>query len=140
MQELVEMIRRDHAALAGLAAKGDPDRFDEVLDAHRALLVGTVAPLTATLGDGAVAEWEDARRSLDDAGGGDVDALRAHAEQMEQIVLPRLLSELDEGDLGEATLEVMRHHEALGLGSSRPSAMRSDLDEDAGDTSRPAGA
>jgi hypothetical protein len=60
---------------------------------------------------------------------------------MEQVVLPRLTSELDDGDLSDATREVMRRHEELGLGSADPSAMRADpVDELDGDSSRPAGA
>jgi hypothetical protein len=56
-------------------------------------------------------------------------------------VLPRLLSELVEDDLSDATWEVMRRHEALGLGPADPSAMRADpVDDIDGDSSRPAGA
>ena len=141
MQELVEMIRRDHALLADLATKGDTDRYGEVLAAHRALEEGSIAPLADQLGANATDEWDEARELLDAADGGDVESLRAHAEQVEQVVLARLLSELDENDLSDATREVMRRHEALGLGPADPSAMRADpVDEVDGDNSRPAGA
>jgi hypothetical protein len=131
MNELVEMIRRDHALLEELAAEGS-DRYDEALSAHQDLLDQAVAPLVERLGEPAGQEWQEARDLLPD--------LHAHAEQMEQVVLPRLLSELSEEDLSDATLEVMRRHEALGLGSSRPAAMRADAIEDGDDSSRPAGA
>jgi hypothetical protein len=139
MQELVEMIRRDHARLSDLADAGDDDAYGAVLEAHRTLLEGTIAVLVEPLGVNAVDEWEEARGLLDEAES-DRSALRGHAEQMEQVVLPRLLSEVGQEDLSEATVEVMRQHEALGLGSSGPSAMRASIDEDAEDTSRPAGA
>jgi hypothetical protein len=132
VQELVEMIRRDHALLDDLSERGDDKRFREALAAHRALLDQTIAPLVERLDDPAGQEWADARDLLPD--------VRAHAEQMEQIVLPRLLSELGEEELGDATREVMRRHEELGLGSSRPAAMRADAIEDGDDSSRPAGA
>ena len=130
MNELVEMIRRDHALLEDLRSSGD-ERFGEALDAHRALLEQTVGPLMEGLDDPAGQEWADALELLPD--------LQAHAEQMEQIVLPRLLSELTEEDLSDATLEVMRRHEELGLGSSQPAAMRADAIEEGDDSSRPAG-
>jgi len=132
MQELVEMIRRDHALLDDLADAGDDERFQSALQAHRALLEETIPPLVERLGPPATDEWERALDLLPD--------VRAHAEQMEQAVLPRLLSELDEEALGDATLEVMRRHEELGLGSSQPAAMRADPIEDGDDSSRPAGA
>ncbi len=131
MNELVEMIRRDHALLTDLAVDGG-DRYDEALGAHRELLDQAVAPLVEQLDEPAGQEWEQARDLPPD--------LQAHAEQMEQVVLPRLLSELTEEDLSDATLEVMRRHEALGLGSSRPAAMRADAIEEGDDSSRPAGA
>jgi hypothetical protein len=131
MNELVEMIRRDHALLEDLAADGG-ERYDEALAAHRALLDDAVAPLIEQLDEPAAQEWRQALDLLPD--------VRAHAEQMEQVVLPRLLSELSEEDLSDATLEVMRRHEALGLGSSRPAAMRADAIDAGNDSSRPAGA
>ena len=141
MQELVEMIRRDHALLADLATTGDTERYAEVLAAHRVLEERTVGPLADQLGANATDEWDEAKGLLDDAEGGDAGSLQAHAEQMEQVVLARLLSELDQGDLSDATWEVMRRHEALGLGPADPSAMRADpVDDVDGDSSRPAGA
>src|SRR5690606_36926821 len=101
------------------------------LEAHEALLDQTIAPLVDRLDAPASDEWQRAKDLLPD--------VRAHAEQMEQAVLPRLLSELDEGALSDATREVMRRHEELGLGSARPAAMRADIDDEHGDTSRPAG-
>jgi len=131
MQELVEMIRRDHALLDDLAGAGDDERFESVLRAHRALLDQTIAPLVEPLGPPAADEWARARDLLPD--------VRAHAEQMEQAVLPRLLSELDEEALSDATREVMRRHEELGLGSSQPAGMREDPIDEGDDSSRPAG-
>ena len=131
MNELVEMIRRDHAFLEELADDGS-DRYDEALSAHRQLLDEAVAPLVERLGEPAGQEWQRALDLLPD--------LQAHAEQMEQAVLPRLLSELSEDDLSDATIEVMRRHEELGLGSSQPTAMRADPVDDRQNSSRPAGA
>jgi hypothetical protein len=131
MNELVEMIRRDHALLEDLADDGS-DRYDEALSAHRQLLDEAVAPLVERLDEPAGQEWQRALDLLPD--------IRAHAEQMEQAVLPRLLSELSEEDLSDATVEVMRRHEELGLGSSRPAAMRADAIDEGEDSSRPAGA
>jgi hypothetical protein len=129
MQELVEMIRRDHALLEELEGG---DRFDEALAAHRTLLDEVIAPLVDRLGSPATDEWSAAQDLLPDIG--------AHAEQMEQMVLPRLLSELDEGVLGDATAQLMRRREELGLGTSEPAAMRADAVEEGEDSSRPAGA
>lgn len=140
MQELVEMIRRDHAHLAELAAAGDDERYGDVLAAHRSLEEGTVEPLADQLGVNALDEWEEARRHLDAALAGDRAALAAHAEQMEQVLLPRLTAELDEADLSDATRELMRRHEELGLGPAAPSAIHADPVDDVGDSSRPAGA
>jgi hypothetical protein len=129
MQELVEMIRRDHALLEELEGG---DRFDEALAAHRTLLDETIAPLVERLGAPATDEWTAAWDLLPD--------LRAHAEQMEQMVLPRLLSESDEEVLGDATAQLLRRREELGLGTSEPAAMRADAVEEGEDSSRPAGA
>jgi hypothetical protein len=140
MQELVEMIRRDHALLDGAARAGDGERYAAAIAAHRDLLDGTIAPLVKQLGVNAEDEYEEARTLLLHAEHGDLEALRSHAEHEEQVVLARLLSELDQSDLSDATREVMRRHEELGLGSADPSAMRATFDEGARDSIRPAGA
>lgn len=150
MQELVEMIRRDHALLHDLVVPGRSSEAGPVLEAHRTLLDTAVGPLVEALhDDGADREWALARAQLDAAieaagSGTDPEALRrdveTHAEQMEQVVLARLLSETDEEALSDQTASALRAHEALGLGSGRPSAMRASTTGRGGDASRPAGA
>lgn len=150
MQELVEMIRRDHALLHDLVVPGRSGDAGPVLEAHRTLLDTAVAPLVEALHDErADEEWAIARDQLDaaiaaaDSGAAPEELRRdldAHAEQMEQVVLARLLSETDELTLSDQTAEALRAHEALGLGSGRPAAMRATTTGRGGDASRPAGA
>lgn len=136
MQELVEMVRRDHALIHQLVATGSSEETGVLLRAHREFLDATVALLIEELEDDLAAdEWQVARGELDravelverDEPADDVRAaVDGHAEQMEQVVLARLLSETDEGALTDRTASAMRLHESLGLGSGRPSAMRAE--------------
>ena len=68
------------------------------------------------------------------------ETLAGHAEQMEQVVLPRLVGELTEQDLSDLTAEALRSHEALTAEPERPRAMRARITDHGPDPSRPAGA
>lgn len=152
MQELVEIIRRDHALLHDRVREGDPAAGRTIED-HLAFLDLCVGPAAVALGPEAGAEWTTAReallaaqersespphgeRSVDDV----ADAVGRHAEQMEQVVLPRLVGELDEETLSDLTVSAVRFHEDLPLSDSAPVAMRAELTDAGPDPSRPAGA
>jgi hypothetical protein len=148
MQELVEIIRRDHAAFHDLA-RDDDDGLGRALQDHLAFLDGCVAPAIEGLGPLARTEWAVAREGLIDARelaerpGRSTEvseALAGHAEQMEQIVLPRLVGELSEQDLSDLTAEALRRHDPLAGPPEEPAAMRARITDHGPDSSRPAGA
>lgn len=167
MQELVDLVRRDHAEIDHLAEGLDhPGRAGAALtdlrvrlDAHLALLDAVIGPSVGRRSSAAQDEWEAARSDLVAAigaagllagnGPGDgndprtVDelraAVRAAAEQLEQVVLPRLLDESTEEELGDDALAAMRTHDALFPDDSTPRAMRGAVAEDERHPSRPAG-
>lgn len=167
MQELVDLIRRDHAELDHLAAELDqPGRAGRAvtdlrvrLDAHLALLDAVVGPSVGRRSGAAQDEWEAARsdlvaamgaaRMVAEGGPGDgadpatVDelrqALRAAAEQLEQVVLPRLLEESSEEELSDDAVAAMRTHDALFPEDPTPRGQRAAVAEDERHPSRPAG-
>lgn len=146
MQELVELVRRDHALIddlvAGRATVDAPAPLADVLRAHLDVLDVGVGPALRSLGRAAQDEWLAARADLQraiDVPGEAAAALRAHAEQMEQVVLPRLLAEADEGELADLTAAALRRHDELPLGPTRPAAMRAEVTDRGPDSSRPAG-
>ena len=66
MQELVEIVRRDHAVLHDRVREGTND-VDRAIDTHLAFLDGSVAPAVEALGPLAASEWAVAREALLDA-------------------------------------------------------------------------
>ena len=66
MQELVEIIRRDHAVLHDLA-RDDADGLGQALQDHLAFLDVCVGPAVEGLGPLTRAEWAVAREGLVDA-------------------------------------------------------------------------
>lgn len=125
------------------------DAMGHALQDHLAFLDVCVGPAVEGLGPLARTEWAVAREGLVDARelagrpGRSTEVsetLAGHAEQMEQVVLPRLVGELIEQDLSDLTAEALRSHEALTAEPERPSAMRARITDHGPDPSRPAGA
>ena len=152
MQELVEVIRRDHAVLHDQVRDGGTS-VGSTIEAELAFLDLCIGPAAVSLGPQAAEEWTVAREALLEAqrlvdtpsGDGSptsdlADAVRRHAEQMEQVVLPRLLGELDEETLSDLTASALRRHEKLPLTEGEPVAMRAEVTDAGPDPSRPAGA
>ena len=152
MQELVEVIRRDHAVLHDQVRESDP-QVERAIEAHLAFLDQCVAPAIEELGPQAASDWSVAREALlnarelvgspgasRDRVGELAEIVRGHAEQMEQVVLPRLVGQLDEERLSDLTARALEHHGELPLSDGAPVGIRSELTESGPDSSRPAGA
>ena len=163
----MDLVRRDHAELDHLATELDqPGRAGRALtdlrvrlDAHLALLDAVIGPSVGRRSSAAQDEWEAARSDLvasigaaqllaengpgDGNDPGTVDelrrALRAAAEQLEQVVLPRALDESTEEELSDDALAAMRTHDALFPDDPTPRAMRAAVADDERHPSRPAG-
>lgn len=149
MEEIVQLVRRDHAGFDELLGAGSslgpttsPAELADLLDRHHRFLdevvwptyegcVGSVPDVDQVEGRAHLEEAIARLRAAEDGEGFDRvrTAFDQHAVAVEQEVLPRILAGADQRALAELTVRAMERHEELGLGASFPRPTRGAVSE-----------